>query len=257
MAANCYTPQTNCLAFKMAFALTIAALTAMCQADVYKTVTNDGQVVYTDTLNTAYQYNKNIKDNKNIKAIRVLDQLSTQTPASSSPGTAYATPTTVISQVDTPTNTTANTLTVQSLNPSSTGDYRVKILSPQSGQALRRGSQSIDVTVTVTPALKMGDRIVYQLDNKTLATTKALSYRISTANLDPKPYTLTVAIENIVGETIAQTTREVYVLSNNSLYQQKRKAIAAEQQQADQPWYKKIKRFGQLPSSLNHDAKKL
>lgn len=250
MAANCYTPQTNCLAFKMAFAVTIAALTAMCQADVYKTVTNDGQVVYTDTLNTAYQYNKDVK------SIRILDQLSTQPPVPSLQGTTETVTTSLTDSADTTPNTTENTLTTQSLNPSRTGDYMINLISPQPAQALRRGSQSIDVTVTVTPALKMADRIVYQLDNKTLATTKALSYRISTANLDPKTYTLTVAIENIVGETIAQTTREVYVLSNNSLYQQKRKALAAEQkQQADQPWYKKLLPFNPAPKSFINTSK--
>ena len=107
--------------------------------------------------------------------------------------------------------------------------------------SLRRGSQPIEINVALTPSLKTGDRIVYQLNNQTLATMKATSYTIATTTLDPNPYTITVRVENVLGEIIAQDTRAINLISNNVLYQKKRKAIAqAQKKQANQPWYKKI-----------------
>ena len=48
------------------FALTavVLLLSPLSHAQVYKTTTSEGQVVYTDNINTAYQYNKN---SRNIK----------------------------------------------------------------------------------------------------------------------------------------------------------------------------------------------
>ena len=70
---------------------------------------------------------------------------------------------------------------------------------------------------------------------------KATSYTIATTTLDPNPYTITVGVENVLGEVIAQDTRAITLISNNVLYQKKRKAIAqAQKKKANQPWYKKI-----------------
>ena len=52
------------------FALTavVLLLSQLSHAEVYKTTTSEGQVVYTDNINTAYQYNKSSKN------ISVLDK---------------------------------------------------------------------------------------------------------------------------------------------------------------------------------------
>jgi len=93
----------------------------------------------------------------------------------------------------------------------------------------------------LTPSLKTGDRIVFQLNNQTLATIKDTSYTIATTTLDPNPYAITVNVENVLGEVIAQDTRAITLISNNVLYQKKRKAIAQiQKKKANQPWYKKI-----------------
>ena len=132
-------------------------------------------------------------------------------------------------------------LSTQSISASQQGDYVLNIVSPEAGQTLRRGSQPIEINVALTPSLKTGDRIVYQLNNQTLATIKATSYTIATTTLDPNPYTITVGVENVLGEVIAQDTRAITLISNNVLYQKKRKAIAqAQKKKANQPWYKKI-----------------
>ena len=219
-------------------------LSQLSHAEVYKTTTSEGQVVYTDNINTAYQYNKNSK------TISVLDKLSTQSQVSSTTNQSTTTSTSLNNQVDNAVSTTtdsrlpdslSDSLSTQSISASQQGDYVIKIVSPEAGQTLRRGSQSIEINVALTPSLKTGDRIVYQLNNQTLATIKDTSYTIATTTLDPNPYTITVSVENVLGEVIAQDTRAINLISNNVLYQKKRKAIAeAQKKQANQPWYKKI-----------------
>ncbi|VXB01672.1 conserved exported hypothetical protein [Enhydrobacter sp. AX1] len=223
-------------------------LSQLSHAEVYKTTTSDGQVIYTDDINTAYQYNKNSKN------ISVLDKLPTQSQVSATTNQSATTSNSLNNQVDNAASTAADnrlpnslgdslsgSLFTQSISASQEGDYILKIVSPEAGQTLRRGSQPIEVSVALTPSLKTGDRIVYQLNNQTLATIKDTSYTIATTTLDPNPYTITVGVENVLGEVIAQDTRAITLISNNVLYQKKRKAIAqAQKKKANQPWYKKI-----------------
>lgn len=228
------------------FALTavVLLLSQLSHAEVYKTTTSEGQVVYTDNINTAYQYNKSSKN------ISVLDKLPTQSQVSSTTTQPATTSTSLNNQVNNAASKAADIrlpdsltgrLSTQSISASQQGDYVLKIVSPKAGQTLRRGSQPIEINVALTPSLKTGDRIVYQLNNQTLATMKATSYTIATTTLDPNPYTITVGVENVLGEVIAQDTRAINLISNNVLYQKKRKAIAqAQKKQANQPWYKKI-----------------
>ena len=228
------------------FALTavVLLLSQLSHAEVYKTTTSEGQVVYTDNINTAYQYNKSSKN------ISVLDKLPTQSQVSSTTTQPATTSTSLNNQVNNAASKAADSrlpdsltdrLSTQSISASQQGDYVLKIVSPKAGQTLRRGSQPIEINVALTPSLKTGDRIVYQLNNQTLATIKDTSYTIATTTLDPNPYTITVRVENVLGEIIAQDTRAINLISNNVLYQKKRKAIAqAQKKQANQPWYKKI-----------------
>lgn len=223
-------------------------LSQLSHAEVYKTTTSEGQVIYTDNINTAYQYNKNSK------TISVLDKLSTQSQVSSTINQSTKTSNNLNNEVDNAASTATDNrlpdrlgdsltgrLSTQSISASQQGDYVIKIVAPEAGQTLRRGSQPIEVSVALTPSLKTGDRIVYQLNNQTLATIKDTSYTIATTTLDPNPYTITVSVENVLGEVIAQDTRAITLISNNVLYQKKRKAIAeAQKKKANQPWYKKI-----------------
>lgn len=237
-----YKFNNNNSSLRFSFALMVSGLllSQLSHAEVYKTTTSEGQVVYTDNINTAYQYNKNSKN------ISVLDKLSTQSQVSSTTNQSTTTSSNLNNEVDNTASTATDnrlpdSLSTQSISASQQGDYVIKIVSPEAGQTLRRGSQPIEINVALTPSLKTGDRIVYQLNNQTLATTKDTSYTIATTTLDPNPYTITVRVENVLGEIIAQDTRAINLISNNVLYQKKRKAIAqAQKKQANQPWYKKI-----------------
>lgn len=236
------------LRYSLILTAVVLLLSQLSHAEVYKTTTSEGQVVYTDNINTAYQYNKNSK------SISVLDKLPTQSQVSATTNQSATTSISLNNQVDNAASTAIDTrlpdslgdsltgrLSTQSISASQQGDYVIKIVSPEAGQTLRRGSQPIEINVALTPSLKTGDRIVYQLNNQTLATIKATSYTIATTTLDPNPYTITVGVENVLGEIIAQDTRAITLISNNVLYQKKRKAIAqAQKKQANQPWYKKI-----------------
>ena len=236
------------LRYSLILTAVVLLLSQLSHAEVYKTTTSDGQAVYTDNINTAYQYNKNSK------TISVLDKLPTQSQVSSTTTQPATTSTSLNNEVDNAASTATDNrlpdslgdsltdrLSTQSISASQQGDYVLNIVSPEAGQTLRRGSQPIEVSVALTPSLKTGDRIVYQLNNQTLATIKDTSYTIATTTLDPNPYTITVSVENVLGEVIAQDTRAITLISNNVLYQKKRKAIAeAQKKKANQPWYKKI-----------------
>lgn len=233
--------------YNFALMASMLLLSQLGDAEVYKTTTSDGQAVYTDNINTAYQYNKNSK------TISVLDKLPSQSQLSSTTQPA-TTSSNLNNEVDNAASTAADNrlpdrlgdsltarLSTQSISASQQGDYVLKIVSPEAGQTLRRGSQPIEINVALTPSLKTGDRIVYQLNNQTLATIKDTSYTIATTTLDPNPYAITVGVENVLGKVIAQDTRAITLISNNVLYQKKRKAIAqAQKKKANQPWYKKI-----------------
>lgn len=244
--ANKYSTDNNSgLRYSLILTALGLLLSQLGHAEVYKTTTSEGQVVYTDNINTAYQYNKNSKN------ISVLDKLPTQSQVSSTTNQSTTTSTSLNNQVDNAASTATDNrlpdsfitgrLSTQSISASQQGDYVLNIVSPEAGQTLRRGSQPIEISVALTPRLKTGDRVVYQLNNQTLATIKATSYTIATTTLDPNPYTITVSVENVLGEVIAQDTRAITLISNNVLYQKKRKAIAqAQKKKANQPWYKKI-----------------
>lgn len=242
------TDNNSSLRYSFALMAVVLLLSQLSHAQVYKTTTSEGQVVYTDNINTAYQYNKNSKN------ISVLDKLSTQSQVSSTTNQSTTTSNNLNNEVDNAASTAADSrlpdslgdsltgrLSTQSISASQQGDYLLRIVSPEAGQTLRRGSQPIEINVALTTSLKTGDRIVYQLNNQTLATIKDTSYTIATTTLDPNPYTITARVENVLGEVIAQDTRTINLISNNVLYQKKRKAIAeAQKKQANQPWYKKI-----------------
>ena len=238
------TDHNSSLRYSFILTAVVLLLSQLSHAEVYKTTTSEGQVVYTDNINTAYQYNKNSK------SISVLDKLPTQSQVSSTTIQPAMTPTSLNNEVDNAVSTATDnrlpnslgdSLSTQSISASQQGDYVLNIVAPAAGQTLRRGSQPIEINVALTPSLKTGDRIVYQLNNQTLATIKDTSYTIVTTTLDPNPYTITVSVENVLGEVIAQDTRAITLISNNVLYQKKRKAIAeAQKKKANQPWYKKI-----------------
>lgn len=238
------TDHNSSLRYNFALTAVVLLLSQLSHAEVYKTTTSEGQVVYTDNINTAYQYDKNSK------TISVLDKLPSQSQVSSTTNQSTTTSNNLNNEVDNAASTATDNrlpdsltgrLSTQSISASQQGDYVIKIVAPAAGQTLRRGSQPIEVSVALTPSLKTGDRIVYQLNNQTLATIKDTSYTIATTTLDPNPYTITVSVENVLGEVIAQDTRAITLISNNVLYQKKRKAIAQiQKKKANQPWYKKI-----------------
>lgn len=231
----------NALMSAMFLGCTLLISPAVSSAEVYRTINSDGQVLYTDDIHKAAQNNQHPAV---IQVIKVDNTVSPQISASQIVGEPQAARETRPSQPASLTSDSQHTLSTQPIKPSSKGDYVLQIISPQPQQAVRRGSQAIEISTTLQPALKTGDRVIYKLNNKTLATTTALKYSISTAGLDPKPYTITVGVENIVGEIIVQESRVLYVLSNNSVYQQKRKAVAAEaKRNAERPWYHKIHLF--------------
>ena len=116
------------LRYSYNFALTavVLLLSQLSHAEVYKTTTSEGQVVYTDNINTAYQYNKSSKN------ISVLDKLPTQSQVSSTTTQPATTSTSLNNQVNNAASKAADIrlpdsltgrLSTQSISASQQGDY--------------------------------------------------------------------------------------------------------------------------------------
>lgn len=231
----------------------LCLLPVACLANpVYKAVLADGSVVYTDNANKAYEQTQNTQQ------IQVLDKLTSQTTPTSQPSftsssnapnsvdaIAPVTPSAnngiTVSDSQTPTEPTT-TATTPKILPSQRGDYQLTIETPSSKRAYRRAVQPVEVKVNSNPLLKSGDRFIYSVNGHHIATTKDSQFAIPTDEFDPNLYTLTVNIENIKGDIVATANQEFYVLPNNIVLQQKRKAAIAAKEAYDKlPWYKKLK----------------
>ena len=221
---------------KQPILLTLSALLFLTSthsfAEIYKTVTADGRVVYTDNANTAYQ---NSNDSNQIK---ILDNLISQkaTPQNNvSTNTSYQPTSSIINQ-----SQYSNTNTPDF---SQQGSYQLTMTKPDATTIYRR-PQNIDIVVDVKPNLQAGDRLVYRINGKHIATTQNTQYTINSENYEPNQYQLTVEIQNGKGDIIATKNQSFYMLASNHLIREKRKAEAerkARQALYNQlPWYKKI-----------------
>lgn len=197
-------------------------------AQVYRTITPDGQVVYTDNANSAYQYNH---DTSQIMVLDAYEQIKqAQNPTSTTPPIAIS--------EQTSQQISNNTIPVTPEN-----FYRFQIVTPDDKMVYRRPNDIV-VQVKSVPALQAGDRFVYRINGKHIATTQENEYKISSLDYMPEKYTLTVQIENGKGKVIQEKHQDFYLLANNIPIKQKRKAEAekkAKQEAYDKlPWYKKI-----------------
>lgn len=237
----------------LTIAIATIAVAMPVHAEIFKVVLPDGGTVYTDSADKAYQANQNVGQ------ISVLDRLASQTPetvstsqATASPvamraddgGEVDVAPSAIQDSLSLPVATATNQSPSQSnsQNISQKGEYQLQITNPEAERAYRRYVQPIEVSLQITPSLKAGDRVIYRINGKHIATTSATTISIPSADYDPEKYTLTVQIENIKGEIVANAERGFYILPNNVIFQQKRKAAAEAKAAYDKlPWYKKLK----------------
>lgn len=209
-------------------------------AEIYKAVTPDGQVVYTDNADNAY------KASQDTTKITVLDKLTATTSITDSVTTSAGqnlptspTDMTVATTVSVP----SDSRTRGKLQESQQGDYQLTIKTPNKDNlTYRRVIQPIEVEVVASPALKAGDRFVYAINGQHFATTSDSKISIPTDNYNPEKYVLTVKIENLKGAIVATAEQPFYILSNNVAMQNQRKALAKAKADYDKlPWYKKLK----------------
>lgn len=223
--------------------LAIACSITPSYATVYKALTPDGRVVYTDNADAAFSASQ---DTQKILVMDKLDALTPVTTPTNNPSPANAPasqPMTNTVATDSGSITAqGNPLAVNNVKASQTGDYRLTIESPTVDMAYRKPAQPVDIQVTLNPALRKGDRLVYKINGKHIATTQDTHYQVDTQDYLPQQYTLTVNVENILGEVVASQSRPFYILQNNFVLQKQRKAAAEAKAAYDKlPWYKKIK----------------
>lgn len=217
------------------FALTLVILMAsnVSMAQVFRTVTPDGQVIYTDNANSAYQYNNDSSQ------MTILDSYQKIQPAQN-PYISTSQPMTPLMGETLSVNVSSPTNNIQ-VTP--TGFYHLNIVMPDKNMVYRRPNDIV-VQVETSPALQAGDRFVYRINGKHIATTQAGEYKISSLDYMPEKYTLTVQIENGKGKIINEQSQEFHLLANNFATKQKRKAEAEEKAKKEAydklPWYKKI-----------------
>lgn len=212
----------------LALAITVTSNVSMAQ--IFRTVTADGQVVYTDNADSAYKYNNDVSK------MAILDNIQSPSETQKT-NTAEGQASSELGQ---------NTVTMSPNNtfqPTEIGFYDLSIITPDTKMVYRRPND-IRVQVETKPTLQAGDRFVYRINGKHIATTQENTYDISSLNYMPEKYTLTVQIENGKGKIIAEKSQEFHLLTNNFAIRQKRKAQAeakAKKEAYDKlPWYKKI-----------------
>lgn len=244
---------------KKSYSLIVLMLAAsgisMTQAEVYKSITPDGRVVYTDNADNAYRASQ---DPAKIIVLDKLTPAATTTPVAVSANAASNTASPILAAQTTETISSQSLqlqpvtsppvvegqqeLPTQTITESKKGDYQLVINKPAVDMAYRRVSQTIDVEVTAIPALRAGDRFVYAINGKHIATTKNATLSIPTDAYYPEKYIFSVKIENVKGDIVASAERPFYILANNFAIQKQRKAAAAAKAAYDKlPWYKKIK----------------
>lgn len=211
----------------LAFGAACLLLAWPVQSAVYRSVDANGNVVYTDNPTSAYNHSQDSQK------ITLMDALSSENRAN------------VLNQpVSTP-----NTLpevrgqtSTSSASPriSQRGDYQLSIQSPVVDMVYRRPAQSIDIVVNVSPDLKAGDRLIYRINGKHVATTQDTQYQISTMDFLPERYTLTVELQNVKGDVLVSDSRAFYVLQNNTIIRKKRQAAAQQAAYDRLPWYQKM-----------------
>lgn len=212
--------------------LTSALFANVSMAEVYRTITADGQVVYTDNANSAYQYNNDTSQFAILDTYQHIKQA--QNPTASVLNIAQKNQLTASTNVDLPNN---------NIQVTPTGFYQLTIVTPDEAMVYRRPNDIV-VKIETIPTLQRGDRFVYRINGKHIATTQDNEYNISSLNYMPEKYTLTVQIENGKGKVVNEKSQDFYLMANNFAIKQKRKAESeakAKQEAYDQlPWYKKI-----------------
>lgn len=235
----------NYLSLLLTAALATSAMNAQ-SANIYKVVDEKtGQVTYTDRPET-YQQNadKQIIDTHipTVSPMRANSAPANPSPVNSA-NSSPATPSTPSTNI--PANN-SSTLSVQNSAPpsltilpaSTASTYRFNMATPESEMAYRRPAQNIDVSLSISPTLKAGDRVAIYLDKVQVA--EGLTASIGTVDILPGPHQISATVKNIKGETIASIERTIYILQNTQALQQKKKL--AEQLQAYQrlPWHQKM-----------------
>lgn len=213
----------------LGLALILTVFTNVSMAEVYRTITADGQVVYTDNVNSAYQYNNDTSQLAILDAYQHIKQAQNPTPATTTSAPS-------VEQKNQQVSTDNIPVTPENF-------YQFNIVIPDEKMVYRRPNDIV-VKVTTSPSLQRGDRFVYRINGKHIATTQDNEYKISSLEYIPEKYTLTVQIENGKGRVIHEKHQDFYLLANNIPIKQKRKAEAeakAKKEAYDKlPWYKKI-----------------
>lgn len=189
---------------------------------VYKATLPDGRVIYTDDIDTAY---KQVTDNSQIT---VLDDLAGK--PSPSPTTSHV-PDSIAELAS---------MNVSSTEASKRGDYQLTIQSPENETAYHRPAQQIDIRLSLVPSLKQGDTLIYTLDSEEIGQGANTSMSFASTDIDPGKHTLTVQIVNNMGQKIASSTSDFYVILTNPLIKKQKQLIAKRAEYEALPWYSKL-----------------
>lgn len=191
---------------------------------IYKATLPDGRVIYTDNVDTAY---KQVTDNSQIT---VLDDLAGKANASL-PQTTSSMPNDIAE---------LTSMNISSTEASKQGDYRLTIQTPQNETAYHRPAQQIDIRLSLVPSLKQGDTLIYTLDSEEIGQGANTSMSFASTDIDPGKHTLTVQIVNNMGQKIASSTSDFYVILTNPLIKKQKQLIAKRAEYEALPWYSKL-----------------
>ena len=89
-----------------------------------------------------------------------------------------------------------------------------KIASPTADETVRSNEGSVNVGVTLTPALKAGDEIVLYLDSKQVANGKALSFPLNAVEMGT--HTVFAVLNDAAGNIVQNTETVTFHLHRNA-----------------------------------------
>lgn len=162
-------------------------------------------------------------------------------------------------------------MNISSTQATKQGFYQLTLLTPTPDMLYRRPAQTIDISFTVTPALKKGDSVLLEIDGnpqKNLTPQQTpeqngvkFDYQIPSLDVTPDKHTLTVKVINVINQPITTLDTTFYVIQNNALIQKQRQLKKQQAAYDALPWYDKIKlRIGikdkQDSNGLNPSNKK-
>ncbi len=162
---------------KLIFILFLTFYIPIIFGEVYKTVDEDGNIIFTDRPST------------NSEEIKLKELKTTETVKPSS---------------------TSSSSTSRGKKTEDFSYKKLSVSNPADGSSIRSNSGNVSISVNSVPSLRSGHRILITMDGKELS--KGTSKSVSLTNVDRGTHTITVSIVDSSSNTIISASSSFSIL---------------------------------------------